>query len=114
MYNTGFQDGLNRELKLIDLKMSLVVACHTSIRAIDHIGETLRTLGKGSKLSELKLHRTKCSKLLSKVVAPCMLKDLVTDIGNSYFSVICDESTDISTHKQFALCIRYYSYKKSL
>jgi len=37
---------------------------------------------------------------------------LVEDIGDSDFSVICDEATDNMAKKQFALCVVYLSKKQ--
>lgn len=38
-----------------------------------------------------------------------MLTGLVADVGDSGFSLILDESTDVSTTKYLAITIRYYS-----
>lgn len=38
---------------------------------------------------------------------------MVEDIGNSPFSIILDESTDIGTNKYMAFCVRYYSHSSS-
>ena len=53
------------------------------------------------------MHRTKCSKLIANVIAPAMLTNLVN--GDSGYSLIIDESTDISTTRFLALMIKYYS-----
>jgi hypothetical protein len=43
-------------------------------------------------------------------VAPCMLDEIIKDMENQPFSVILDESTDISvTNKYICVCVRYYS-----
>ena len=36
-----------------------------------------------------------------------VLRDLIQDIGNNYFSIICDEYTDISNKEQLTLCLRW-------
>lgn len=100
-------------MKKCDLKISVFKAYHTSTRAVDHLGELLNQIANGSSvLSELRLHRTKCSRLIARKIAPCFLKELLRHVGESYFSIICDESTDVSVHKFMALCIRYDSYVK--
>ncbi|XP_071580219.1 uncharacterized protein [Temnothorax nylanderi] len=100
------------ELKIIDLKLAAHVACHSSVKTVDHLGVLLKNIGKDSKLNELRLHRTKCSKLICRVLAPCMLRELIEDIGDSWYSVILDESTDNATVKHLALMVRYFSYTK--
>lgn len=100
---------ISKEKKNIDLKLAVHIACHSSIRSIDHLGDLLKLHGKGSPLENLKLHRTKCSKLILNVLSPSILQSLVEDIGNSKYSLIVDESTDVSVSKYMAYCIRYFS-----
>lgn len=40
-----------------------------------------------------------------------MLKELLEEIGNQSYSIILDESTDVTTEKYMAYCIRYYNSK---
>ncbi|KAH0557460.1 hypothetical protein KQX54_006348 [Cotesia glomerata] len=100
---------VKRELKIAEIKMALYVANHSSIKSVDHLGEVLKQLGKGSQLEKVRLHRTKASKLILNVVAPEMLIELIKDIGDQDYSVILDESTDVSTVKYMAYCVRYFS-----
>lgn len=94
--------------KRTDIKLSVFTAVHGSIRSIDHLTDVLKTLGLEN-FENLKLHRTKCSKIIINVVAPAMLEETVADIGEQYFSLIIDESTDCSKRKYLAYCVRYYS-----
>lgn len=75
------------------------MTCHSNVKIIDHLSEVLKNIGKGSKLSELRLHRTKCSKIICKVLASCILQELIEDIDDSWYSIILDESTDNATVK---------------
>ncbi len=43
------------------------------------------------------------------VLRPAFAEQLKQELGNSYFSVIMDESTDIGQDKMMAYCIRYYN-----
>ncbi|KAK3930911.1 SCAN domain-containing protein 3 [Frankliniella fusca] len=95
--------------KAIDLQLAVHVVVHSGLRTVDHLTELLKQVGKGSPLENLKLHRTKLSKLVVNVIAPVMLANLVQDIGTSTFSLIIDESTDISTTKFLAVMIKFYS-----
>lgn len=73
----------------------------------------LKVFGRGSNLENLKLHRTKCSKLILNVLSPAIVEDLVKDIGDIGYSLIIDESTDVSVNKYMAYCIRYFSKPKN-
>lgn len=100
---------ITNEAKLQDLKLAVYVAIHSATRSIDHLGEILAVLGKGSKLEDLKLHRTKCSMLIQNVIGPSVLQDIINDIGGRSYSLIIDESTDISVMKYLCVCVRYFS-----
>ena len=80
---------------------------------MDHIGEVIKELGKNSTLEKINLHRTKCSKLISEVISPA-LKDLVKDVHGKKYAILADESTDLTSCKNLALMIRYYSTKVQL
>lgn len=93
------------------MKLAVFIAAHASIKAIDHLGELLKDLGTGSVLQDNAIHRTKCSRLIDSVIAPAYLKELLDDIGNSSYSLIVDEVTDLSVSKFMGVCVRYYSPK---
>lgn len=92
-----------------EIKLCMHVAAHSSIRSINHLSDLLKECGKGSDLEKLQLHRTKASKIILKVISPAMLKEIIEDIGNEPFSIILDESTDVSDFKYMAYCVRYFS-----
>ena len=50
--------------KQAELQLAVATCCHNSIASIDHFGEIIKKLGKGSSLENIRLHRTKCSILL--------------------------------------------------
>ncbi|XP_072387158.1 uncharacterized protein [Diabrotica undecimpunctata] len=110
-----------------ELILSAYVATHTTIRSVDHIGEIINKINvKSTSASSLtqstsntaqsetiKLHRTKCSALIKEVIAPSLMFELIKDVGDSPFSIIVDESTDVSTEKLLCVCIKYYSQNKN-
>jgi len=103
---------VTNDIKSVDLQLAVYIAMHTPIKAVNYLGELLKILGKGSKLEHIRLHRTKCSKLISAVVSPALLSELVQQVGDSPFSIIVDESTDVSVSKFMGLCIRFYSRRE--
>lgn len=100
-------------LSKFELQLAVFVACHTSIQCIDHLSDILKREMPSSSSScskfQLRLHRTKCTALITKVVSPVLLREQVSDMHDSPFSLIIDESTDIECAKHLCLCCRYYS-----
>ena len=96
-----------------EIELAVTMACHSAIMTIDHLGEVITKNGKGSKLEKIKLHRRKCTKIIMNVVATAMKEDLTKDVKGKKYSIIADESTDISTTKLLCAMIRYHSEKEN-
>ena len=96
-----------------DIVLSYYIANHASIRSIDHLGEVLNAhfIDKGNAKAELRLHRTKCAAIILNVLEPTLRDQMREEIGDSYFSIIVDESTDVGKEKRMAYCIRYFNRK---
>lgn len=105
-----------------EIILAAYVGMHTSIRSVDHLSEifvnfTQRISASSSTCNSvrdqetIRLHRTKCAAIIRNVIGPSLLEDLINDIGTSPFSLIVDESTDVSTEKLLCINIRYYSKK---
>ncbi|XP_044019226.1 uncharacterized protein LOC122859598 [Aphidius gifuensis] len=102
----------SNESKIIDIKLVINAAVHGTMCSLDHITEILNQYSKGSSLANLKLHRTKASMLITNVIGPSLLHELIDDVDDQPYSIILDESTDVSTNKFMAYCIRYFSLKQ--
>ena len=97
--------------KIEDSVRKAELCCHTRMLAVDHIGEIVKRNGDDSNIGKIKLHRTKCSRLVDTVIAPCLKDELKADLKGKKYSVL-DELTDRSTPKHFCICVRYFSEKK--
>lgn len=90
--------------------LAMAIAEHCSILAIDHIRQVVKKAFADSKAaSDFKLHRTKCTEVIKQVLGPHFLEVLVRDLGDSKYSLLLDESTDISVSKYLGVVIRYFS-----
>ena len=107
-----FKSVTNSQQKIDELKLSVFVAEHSSLSSIDHLGTFLSTnFPDSASLANLQLHRKKCTKLITQVIAPCLHQEIVNDVlsSESFYSLILDESTDASTEKTLGIIIRYFS-----
>ena len=90
--------------------IALFVASHCAIKSCDHLGEMCKNrFGDSNAAKQLQIHRTKCSALIKNVLGPHFVNDLKNDIGEGMFSLLVDESTDISVNKLLGVAIIYYS-----
>lgn len=99
------------EEKQKDLKLAYYICMHAAIRNIDHLTELLK--GMSADFGNIKYHRTKCSSIIKNVISPAWLEEVIGDIQGVPFSLIIDESTDISVTKYMCVCVRYYSRLKN-
>jgi len=67
----------------------------------------------GDVLSDLRLHRTKCTALIKSVLSPWMKNTIKVDMRGKKYSLLVDETTDISVEKICAICARYFSEMES-
>ena len=58
-------------------------------------------------LQEMKLGATKCTNIVHQGVGLFHAKELVEILRKKQFSIIPDETTDVSTAKQLAMCVMY-------
>uniref|UniRef100_H3ANX4 Uncharacterized protein n=1 Tax=Latimeria chalumnae TaxID=7897 RepID=H3ANX4_LATCH len=87
-----------------EIRIATYVATNTSINAVDELGEILK-----EEFGAFQMHRTKCTALVNSLLGPYFRQQLLDDVGTSPYSLLADESTDISVHKLLCICIKYYS-----
>ena len=93
--------------------MALFVTSHCALRNVDHLCQLNKRIFKSAKgVEEIHLGRTKCTGVIKNIIAPHFKSDLREDIGDSPYSLLVDESTDISVSKQLGVCIIYFSKTK--
>lgn len=109
----SFKLAENDPTKVAELKLAVFISEHASTLSVDHLGELVSQLDKkSSTLQKIKLHRTKCARLQKYVLAPSFAQSLRNEIGDQYYSLIVDESTNEANITCLGLSIRFYSAKK--
>ena len=66
-----------------------------------------QNIQKAKSLQEMKLGATKCTNIVRQGVGLFHAKELVEILRKKQFSIIPDETTDVSTAKQLAMCVMY-------
>lgn len=107
------QVNISKQRKIAELKIAAFIAEHCSTRTADHLTDLVNKLDNNSELLKgVKIHRSKCTALILNVIAPCLLEELISDIGNEKYSLIIDESTAIDCTKMMCVMIKYVSKSK--
>jgi hypothetical protein len=67
-------------VKRAELYLCVCIACHCAVAAVDHISEAVKVHGQQSAIGNIQLHPTKCSALITKVIAPALKEELALDV----------------------------------
>lgn len=89
--------------------MALFRSRTLSINTSDHLVDVKKCFDDDTRVTQISLHRTKCTAILKHVTMPHFIDKLKEDINGRKFSVLLDESTNISVNKHLGRAICFYS-----
>lgn len=93
------------EIKLAGFIAEHNIAFQTADHMSDLINEILDSFGVENKIS---MKRTKATAVVTEVIGESEKSSLADKLTKGKFSVLSDESTDISTHKASCIIVRYF------
>lgn len=98
------------QVKEAEIKMCGFFAEHNiSFRVMDHFSALLPNIFPDSEIArKLSIKRTKTKNIITNVIAKSHKSDLVNYLKTTKFSILVDESTDISTYKTACIVVRFY------
>ena len=109
----------NRNYSLLtESRISAFVAEHNlpfsiSQPLVDLIKATSPTNAmEGQKLKQLTMSAIKCTNVVRQGLGLYFSRDLINRLRETKFSIIPDETTDVSTEKQLAICVSYFDFEK--
>lgn len=79
------------------IAVALFTCQHTSNNSVDHLTELCKSNFENA--GKIRLHRTKCTNIIKNILAPHFISELRSDISDSKFSILIDESTDVGVIK---------------
>ena len=100
---------LQSQVKMATILMICFIAEHNlPFMIADHLTELCKVMFPDSAIAQsIHMKRTKCTELTKKIAA-ATTDDLVTRLRKNHFSVIIDETTDISKTKCLTVVVKYY------
>lgn len=102
---------MDRKVCDAELRMAAFLSEHDlSFNIMDHFSDLLPIMFPDSKIAaHFKCKRTKAKCIIINALGSYFHKNLVEKLKKPFFSVIIDETTDVSTCKQLAVTIRVYN-----
>ncbi|XP_014780700.1 uncharacterized protein LOC106876603 [Octopus bimaculoides] len=88
---------------------SLIAEHNLPVRLMNHLPGLIQTACPYSKMVKgIKCARTKATQIYKNVLGPYYFENLIKQLKECKFSLIVDETTDVSTKKQLVLLARFY------
>lgn len=97
------------KVKAAELQLaSFFVEHNISFKAADHLVEIMRkNFSECDPAKNLTLGRTKCSSIVKNAIGPHFKEKLINKLKQCKFSIMVDESPDISSEKAMCILVRY-------
>ncbi|XP_036328897.1 uncharacterized protein LOC118741149 [Rhagoletis pomonella] len=103
---------LSRSAKAMEIRLCMFVAEHNLLfTALDHLAKCIKTVKDSRIISNLSINRHKGQNIIKSVTGPENCRQISEITKQPYYSVIIDESTDISMDKNLAVIIRVFTNK---
>ncbi|CAH1106766.1 unnamed protein product [Psylliodes chrysocephalus] len=100
----------NKEVKSTELKLVMFAMEHNlSFVLFEHLPKFICSLPEKSVLQSVKCSRTKAASLVNNKIGPFSQAALADILKKCFFSIIIDETTDISAKKCLVIIVRYFS-----
>lgn len=89
--------------------LSFFAEHNISFRAANHLTSIIKSnFSESAVAKDFTLKRTKCTAVIKNVIGATFQEELVSKLKENKFSVLIDESTDISTTKAMCIVVRFY------
>ncbi|CAH1958537.1 unnamed protein product [Acanthoscelides obtectus] len=103
------KSGHSQKVSEAEIKLSSFFAHHkVAFEVVDHLISILKDSFPDSNiLKDVKLRRTKTTSVIKNVIAKKESEDLAVVLQQNFFSVLIDESTDISANKLLGVNVKF-------
>lgn len=101
------------QIQTAEVKLTgFLVEHNLAFKTVDHLTEMLKEIFPDSKIAQqISLKRTKATAIATAVIGETEKEELASKLRKNKFSVISDESTDVSTQKSSCVVVRLYDDK---
>lgn len=101
---------LDDNVKSAEIKLCTFLVEHNiAFNATEHLDGLLKSIFPDSQICQnIKLKRTKATAVVTNVISPFTKNILIDTLKNTKFSVMIDESTDISCSSTMCIIVRFY------
>ncbi|CAH1099852.1 unnamed protein product [Psylliodes chrysocephalus] len=107
------ETSLQTQSKIAEIKITGFLTEHNiSFNSADHLTSLIKSYFPDSKIAQgMSLGRTKAAQISKNVIGACAEEEIISYLKCNKFSLIIDESTDISSVKTMCICVRFFHPK---
>ncbi|XP_031334601.1 zinc finger BED domain-containing protein 5-like [Photinus pyralis] len=104
---------LQTQSKAAEIKITGFLSEHNiSFNSADHLTNLIKSCFPDSKIAQgMSLGRRKATQISKHVIGACAEEEIISYLKCNKFSLIIDESTDISSVKTLCICVRFFHPK---
>ena len=87
----------------------MVLSCHCAIANCDHLVDMMKNNISNKDVDDVKMHRSKCTNIIKNILCPHFEEKLKCDIGSNIYSLLLDESNDVTVTRMLGISVINYS-----
>lgn len=87
-----------------ELRIAAYAACNVQINALKDLADIL-----GDEFGAIRMHDTHCTEIVNSLLGPYFKEQLMNDVGQSPYSLLFEQSTDVFVKPLMYIHIRYFS-----
>ena len=98
----------NNASSKIEGSIAMFLSCHCAIANCDHLVDMMKN-NSNKDVDDVKMHRSKSTNIIKNILCPHFEEKLKCDIGSNKYSLLLDESNDVTVTKMLGISVIYYS-----
>lgn len=107
--NSAYSLHLNSKIEAEVICVMYCIQHNLPVSQMDFLPKMIKILCKDSKIAQnIKCGRTKATSMINQVIGPYVKQDISKELRQKNFSLIIDETTDVSTSKCLVLITRHF------
>ncbi|XP_068990425.1 zinc finger BED domain-containing protein 5-like [Neodiprion pinetum] len=102
---------VSHQIKYSEIRIAAFMVEHNiALNTADHLTKLIKAISPDSEVAKgISCSRTKCTKIVQNVTGYSQFEQIVQCLQTTKFSLLVDESTDVSATKHLALVVRFFN-----
>ena len=85
----------------------MFLSCHCAIANCDNLVDMMKNNISNKDVDDIKMHRSKCTNIIKNILRPHFEEKLKCNIGSNKYSLLLDESNNVTVTKMLGISVIY-------